>query len=158
MNVLLFSPGLLFLLLSEFGLIRTIPKLSLCASIQVNLYLLKSINWTKLLCVIEVSLAYVEHINIIYKNKININSNKSRCNSTTVKVNPQTELKAKENKWVLRRDLKTGSDSVSLMCRGSSFQSLGAATANARSPLSLRLVFDTSNKAWPVDRSEREGV
>lgn len=37
MNVLLFSPGLLFLLLSEFGLIRTIPKLSLCASIQVIL-------------------------------------------------------------------------------------------------------------------------
>lgn len=37
MNVLLFAPGLLFLLLSEFGLIRTIPKLSLCAGIQVNI-------------------------------------------------------------------------------------------------------------------------
>ncbi|XP_041658368.1 dol-P-Man:Man(5)GlcNAc(2)-PP-Dol alpha-1,3-mannosyltransferase isoform X1 [Cheilinus undulatus] len=37
MNVLLFAPGLLFLLLSEFGLIRTIPKLSLCAGIQVLL-------------------------------------------------------------------------------------------------------------------------
>lgn len=36
MNVLLFAPGLLFLLLSEFGLLRTIPKLSLCAGIQVN--------------------------------------------------------------------------------------------------------------------------
>lgn len=36
MNVLLFAPGLLFLLLSEFGLIRTIPKLSLCAGIQVK--------------------------------------------------------------------------------------------------------------------------
>lgn len=36
MNVLLFAPGLLFLLLSEFGLIRTIPKLSLCAAIQVK--------------------------------------------------------------------------------------------------------------------------
>uniref|UniRef100_A0A3P8Y1M7 Dol-P-Man:Man(5)GlcNAc(2)-PP-Dol alpha-1,3-mannosyltransferase n=1 Tax=Esox lucius TaxID=8010 RepID=A0A3P8Y1M7_ESOLU len=34
MNVLLFAPGLLFLLLSEFGLIRAIPKLSLCAAIQ----------------------------------------------------------------------------------------------------------------------------
>ncbi|XP_054625090.1 dol-P-Man:Man(5)GlcNAc(2)-PP-Dol alpha-1,3-mannosyltransferase isoform X1 [Dunckerocampus dactyliophorus] len=34
MNVLLFAPGLLFLLLSEFGLIRTIPKLALCANIQ----------------------------------------------------------------------------------------------------------------------------
>lgn len=36
MNVLLFAPGLLFLLLSEFGLMRTIPKLSLCAGIQVG--------------------------------------------------------------------------------------------------------------------------
>lgn len=40
MNVLLFAPGLLFLLVSEFGLIRTIPKLSLCAVIQVK-YCLK---------------------------------------------------------------------------------------------------------------------
>ncbi|CAG5896774.1 unnamed protein product [Menidia menidia] len=37
MNVLLFAPGLLFLLLSEFGFIRTIPKLSLCAGIQLLL-------------------------------------------------------------------------------------------------------------------------
>ncbi|XP_055740047.1 dol-P-Man:Man(5)GlcNAc(2)-PP-Dol alpha-1,3-mannosyltransferase isoform X1 [Salvelinus fontinalis] len=37
MNVLLFAPGLLFLLLSEFGLMRTIPKLSLCAAIQLLL-------------------------------------------------------------------------------------------------------------------------
>lgn len=37
MNVLLFAPGLLFLLLSEFGLIRTIPKLTLCAGIQLLL-------------------------------------------------------------------------------------------------------------------------
>ncbi|PWA25174.1 hypothetical protein CCH79_00005241 [Gambusia affinis] len=37
MNVLLFAPGLLFCLLWEFGLIRTIPKLSLCAAIQLLL-------------------------------------------------------------------------------------------------------------------------
>uniref|UniRef100_A0A673AM36 Dol-P-Man:Man(5)GlcNAc(2)-PP-Dol alpha-1,3-mannosyltransferase n=1 Tax=Sphaeramia orbicularis TaxID=375764 RepID=A0A673AM36_9TELE len=37
MNVLLFAPGLLFLLLLEFGLMRTIPKLSLCAGIQILL-------------------------------------------------------------------------------------------------------------------------
>ncbi|XP_061588147.1 dol-P-Man:Man(5)GlcNAc(2)-PP-Dol alpha-1,3-mannosyltransferase [Cololabis saira] len=37
MNVLLFAPGLLFLLLGEFGLIKTIPKLSLCAGIQLLL-------------------------------------------------------------------------------------------------------------------------
>lgn len=41
MNVLLFAPGLLFLLLSEFGLMRTISKLSLCAAIQV---------WTSFIC------------------------------------------------------------------------------------------------------------
>lgn len=45
MNVLLFAPGLLFLLLSEFGLIRTIPKLSLCAAIQVNMFYEKE-NYT----------------------------------------------------------------------------------------------------------------
>lgn len=38
MNVLLFAPGLLFLLLSEFGLVRTIPKLALCAVIQVKYF------------------------------------------------------------------------------------------------------------------------
>ncbi|KAF7662721.1 hypothetical protein LDENG_00227580 [Lucifuga dentata] len=37
MNVLLFAPGLLFILLSEFGFIRTFPKLSLCAAIQLLL-------------------------------------------------------------------------------------------------------------------------
>ncbi|KAL7842478.1 hypothetical protein SRHO_G00241670 [Serrasalmus rhombeus] len=37
MNVMLFAPGLLFLLLSEFGLIRTLPKLILCAVIQLFL-------------------------------------------------------------------------------------------------------------------------
>ncbi|KAF7222680.1 3- mannosyltransferase [Nothobranchius furzeri] len=37
MNVLLFAPGLLFLLVWEFGLIRTIPKLALCATIQLLL-------------------------------------------------------------------------------------------------------------------------
>ncbi|XP_055766804.1 dol-P-Man:Man(5)GlcNAc(2)-PP-Dol alpha-1,3-mannosyltransferase-like [Salvelinus fontinalis] len=37
MNVLLFAPGLLFLLLSEFGLMRALPKLSLCAAIQMLL-------------------------------------------------------------------------------------------------------------------------
>ncbi|XP_062337248.1 dol-P-Man:Man(5)GlcNAc(2)-PP-Dol alpha-1,3-mannosyltransferase [Osmerus eperlanus] len=39
MNVLLFAPGLLFLLLSEYGLVKTIPKLSLCAAIQLFLAL-----------------------------------------------------------------------------------------------------------------------
>ncbi|RXM99751.1 Dol-P-Man:Man(5)GlcNAc(2)-PP-Dol alpha-1,3-mannosyltransferase [Acipenser ruthenus] len=37
MNVFLFAPGLLFLLLCEFGLLRSIPRLSLCAAIQVAL-------------------------------------------------------------------------------------------------------------------------
>uniref|UniRef100_A0AAY5EUY3 Dol-P-Man:Man(5)GlcNAc(2)-PP-Dol alpha-1,3-mannosyltransferase n=1 Tax=Electrophorus electricus TaxID=8005 RepID=A0AAY5EUY3_ELEEL len=39
MNVMLFAPGLLFLLLSEFGLMKTLPKLTLCALIQVVLAL-----------------------------------------------------------------------------------------------------------------------
>ncbi|XP_069053363.1 dol-P-Man:Man(5)GlcNAc(2)-PP-Dol alpha-1,3-mannosyltransferase [Lepisosteus oculatus] len=37
MNVLLFAPGLLFLLLWEFGLVKTLPRLALCAAIQVLL-------------------------------------------------------------------------------------------------------------------------
>ncbi|RXN20100.1 dol-P-Man:Man(5) c(2)-PP-Dol alpha-1,3-mannosyltransferase [Labeo rohita] len=37
MNVLLFAPGLLFLLLCEFGLWKTLPKLTLCAVIQLVL-------------------------------------------------------------------------------------------------------------------------
>ncbi|XP_028650838.1 dol-P-Man:Man(5)GlcNAc(2)-PP-Dol alpha-1,3-mannosyltransferase [Erpetoichthys calabaricus] len=37
MNVLLFAPGLLYLLLSQFGLLRSIPKLCVCALIQVLL-------------------------------------------------------------------------------------------------------------------------
>ncbi|KTG46409.1 hypothetical protein cypCar_00004345 [Cyprinus carpio] len=37
MNVLLFAPGLLFLLLCEFGLWKALPKLSLCAGIQLVL-------------------------------------------------------------------------------------------------------------------------
>lgn len=36
MNVLLFAPGLLFLLLCEFGLWKTLPRLTLCAVIQVR--------------------------------------------------------------------------------------------------------------------------
>ncbi|XP_062844009.1 dol-P-Man:Man(5)GlcNAc(2)-PP-Dol alpha-1,3-mannosyltransferase [Trichomycterus rosablanca] len=37
MNVMLFSPGLLFILLSEFGLVKTLPRLMLCAVIQLLL-------------------------------------------------------------------------------------------------------------------------
>uniref|UniRef100_A0A670ZJC4 Dol-P-Man:Man(5)GlcNAc(2)-PP-Dol alpha-1,3-mannosyltransferase n=1 Tax=Pseudonaja textilis TaxID=8673 RepID=A0A670ZJC4_PSETE len=37
MNVLLFAPGLLFLLLRRFGLRGTIPKLAICAALQVAL-------------------------------------------------------------------------------------------------------------------------
>ncbi|KYO30411.1 dol-P-Man:Man(5)GlcNAc(2)-PP-Dol alpha-1,3-mannosyltransferase [Alligator mississippiensis] len=37
MNVLLFAPGLLFLLLRRFGLVGAIPKLAICAALQVVL-------------------------------------------------------------------------------------------------------------------------
>lgn len=36
MNVILFAPGLLFILLSELGLMKTLPKLTLCAVVQVS--------------------------------------------------------------------------------------------------------------------------
>lgn len=35
MNVLLFAPGLLFLLLRQFGLHGALPKLGICAVLQV---------------------------------------------------------------------------------------------------------------------------
>jgi len=37
MNVLLFAPGLLLLLFYRFGILRTIPKLMICAFLQVVL-------------------------------------------------------------------------------------------------------------------------
>ena len=43
-------------------------------------------------------------------------------------------LKAKENKYVFRRDLKTGSEEACLIFKGNSFQSFGAAAANDLSP------------------------
>lgn len=36
MNILLFAPGLLFLLLWRFGLLGAIPKLAICAVLQVR--------------------------------------------------------------------------------------------------------------------------
>lgn len=38
MNVLLFAPGLLFLLLTQFGFRGALPKLALCAALQVPPY------------------------------------------------------------------------------------------------------------------------
>lgn len=38
MNVLLFAPGLLFLLLTQFGFRGAFPKLAICAAIQVPLH------------------------------------------------------------------------------------------------------------------------
>lgn len=38
MNVLLFAPGLLFLLLTQFGFRGALPKLAICAAIQVPLH------------------------------------------------------------------------------------------------------------------------
>lgn len=41
MNILLFAPGLLFLLLQRFGLLGCIPKLCICALLQVG----PSLHW-----------------------------------------------------------------------------------------------------------------
>lgn len=38
MNVLLFAPGLLFLLLTQFGFRGALPKLAICAAVQVPLH------------------------------------------------------------------------------------------------------------------------
>lgn len=38
MNILLFAPGLLFLLLTQFGFRGAFPKLAICAAIQVPLH------------------------------------------------------------------------------------------------------------------------
>lgn len=38
MNVLLFAPGLLFLLLTQFGFRGALPKLAICAALQVTVY------------------------------------------------------------------------------------------------------------------------
>lgn len=38
MNVLLFAPGLLFLLLTQFGFRGALPKLAICAALQVTLF------------------------------------------------------------------------------------------------------------------------
>lgn len=59
MNVLLFAPGLLFLLLSEFGLMKTIPKLSLCAGIQVNFtHFFMSMQQCLVVFIIQLSLCH----------------------------------------------------------------------------------------------------
>ena len=49
-------------------------------------------------------------------------------------------LKAKENKYVFRRDLKTGSEEACLIFKGNLFQSFGAAAAN-----DLSALFPSSN-------------
>ena len=67
-------------------------------------------------------------------------------------------LKAKEKRWVLRRDLKTDREEACLMWRGRSFQSFGAATAKARSPLSFLLVFGTLRSSWSADLREQVGA
>lgn len=63
-----------------------------------------------------------------------------------MKVNPHTESKAKEQKCVLKWDLKTDSAAANLTCRGDSSQSLGAAAAKA------------TESNWPADLSDRDGT
>lgn len=61
MNVLLFAPGLLFLLLSEFGLMRTIPKLSLCAGIQVHFAHCSASMWRRCSLVLFITHLCFDH-------------------------------------------------------------------------------------------------
>ncbi len=62
--------------------------------------------------------------------------------------------KAREKRYVLRVDLNKDNEETCLMGRGKSFHNLGAATANARSPLSLRFVFGTFRSSWSADLRE----
>ena len=62
-------------------------------------------------------------------------------------------LKAKEKICVLRRDLKTGKEAC-LMCRGTLFQSFGAATATIPSELPLSFWH---NQEQLISRPESAG-
>lgn len=57
----------------------------------------------------------------------------------------------------MRQDLKTGSIEASLTCRGNSCQSLGAVTAEARSPLCFNLDLGTT-KSLSADLSDVDGT
>ncbi len=55
-------------------------------------------------------------------------------------------LKAKENKWVLRRALKTDKEGAILSCTGKLFHNRGPTTEKARSPLRFSLEQGMVNK------------
>ena len=62
-------------------------------------------------------------------------------------------------RWVLRLALKTASDDENLICSGSLFQSLGAATEKALSPYALRFALGSSSNLLFKDlRVRRESL
>ena len=70
----------------------------------------------------------------------------------------QTDSKAREKRWVFRRDLKVWKVGDNLTWGGGrSFQSLGAAAEKARSPLVFVLVFGTTSRSSSADLKALEG-
>ena len=63
-----------------------------------------------------------------------------------------------ENKWVFRRDLKMGSDSVNLISSGKSFQSFSVRMEKALSPLVLSLDTVRNSSLLPADLRLRDGT
>ena len=66
--------------------------------------------------------------------------------------------KAFRYKWVFRRDLKMGSDSLNLISSGKSFQSFGARMEKALSPLVLSLDTGRNSSLLPEDLRLRDST
>ena len=67
--------------------------------------------------------------------------------------------KASLKRWVLREDLNTERVGASLMCSGSGFQRVGAATEKALSPQVRLFGMWVYSRSFSLsDRREREGV
>ena len=62
-------------------------------------------------------------------------------------------------RWVFSANLNVGSEGASLICFGSAFQRVGAATEKALSPQVFLLIFlGTSRRPASLDLRERDGA
>lgn len=68
-----------------------------------------------------------------------------------------TGWNAKEDKYILRSDLKAVNEWAFLIWSHKAFHNVGAAAENVRSPLSFRCVCITFSKSCSADQSDREG-
>lgn len=72
--------------------------------------------------------------------------------------NSHTVLYAVLYKYVFKCNLKTASEGACLMYKGKLFQSFGAATAKARSPLLFNLALGETKSSCPADLSALDGA